>query len=338
MQLYEPIDGMDGSSRRSRARSSILWGNRPSWPRDCSSVQSSIVTNHTRNAPTRGEEGPIMAPSQENYKDNHSLCSRSPGEPFDSTENIAQDLHCNDSNLEVGNILGEEHSAEMSNDGQRREVINKEDRLHGNGEIANRGGHTTTKQLWSKAVFKVSAATAMLRRESCLLPGYSAGEEGNKEDMTCATTEDLLMLSVGDCSFIRRSDQTWSYAIVADRSVAYISFTMNSRGSTKTVPLKQWSSHIKLPARPSIHPGYSVGNTGHEGDMLNHSSRKEATKAASRLRIGGGAFCMRSNGSWAYAIVKDRDESAITFQVNAHGSTKVIELSKCGKFVRCIKH
>jgi len=194
-------------------------------------------------------------------------------------------------------------------------------------------------------ILKVKVAPHCERYEPYQLPGYSIGDKSRKEDMASLSREETIAavsnLHVNDCAWIRRSDGTWSYAIVKARSDGddvSIAFQVNPRGSTKQISIKQCAGHICLPAKPDVHPGYSVGDPGRDGDIC---SQKESEKSVLKLRIGDGGFVKRSDGSWVYGIVKDRtdgDDATVTFQVNARGSTKVIAMSQCGKFVRRIKH
>jgi hypothetical protein len=94
---------------------------------------------------------------------------------------------------------------------------------------------------------------------------------------------------------------------------------------------------------PGMKPdSYSIGDTGCEEDMI--IDRKKTTTAASvgKLRANEAAFIRRSDGSWTYAIVKDRSfdggsSHSIRFQVNVRGCTKDFPESQWGTHVRCIK-
>jgi hypothetical protein len=50
-----------------------------------------------------------------------------------------------------------------------------------------------------------------------------------------------------DAAFVRRSDGSWTYAIVADwsRQEDSIRFVVNDRGSTKSYPMNTWSSSVR---------------------------------------------------------------------------------------------
>lgn len=63
--------------------------------------------------------------------------------------------------------------------------------------------------------------------------------------------ENVESLAIHSFAFILRSTGDWTYAIISDRPVesgpdASIRFVLNSRGSTKTIKAKNWSTHIRL--------------------------------------------------------------------------------------------
>ena len=69
-------------------------------------------------------------------------------------------------------------------------------------------------------------------------------------------------------------------------------------------------------------------------------SKKATAAAVSMIRVNDAAFVRRSDGSWTYAIVKDRpvgENETIRFKVNARGSTKAFPASQWGTYIRRIK-
>ncbi|KAL3786243.1 hypothetical protein ACHAWO_009519 [Cyclotella atomus] len=48
-----------------------------------------------------------------------------------------------------------------------------------------------------------------------------------------------------DAAFVRRSDGSWTYAIMADRTHDAIRFVVNEKGSTKSYPQKLWGSSVR---------------------------------------------------------------------------------------------
>jgi len=216
---------------------------------------------------------------------------------------------------------------------------------HGRGEMIYDDGNIE-EGFWSKGVLKEKVPGTCIRYRPFLLPGYSVGDACRKEDMVKATAEAVSKLHINDCAWIRRSDKSgkkggWSFAIVLSRSDgddASITFQVNDLGFTKIIGFLQWTTMVRLPRRSP--PGYSVGDTGRIEDMV-IVTEKEAVASVSKLNIGDAAFVSRSNGLWVYAILinqTDDSDARITFKINQTGSTKSIQMSKCGSYIRCIKH
>lgn len=93
---------------------------------------------------------------------------------------------------------------------------------------------------------------------------------------------------------------------------------------------------------PEILPQYALGDRGKDSDMI-IASKKETAASVAKIRVGDAAFVRRSDGSWTYAVVKDRtggDEmdkkGTIRFMVNLRGSTKAFPTSQWGTYVRRI--
>jgi len=85
---------------------------------------------------------------------------------------------------------------------------------------------------------------------------------------------------------------------------------------------------------------YCMGDKGEDDDMI-IESKKATAAAVAEIRSGDGAFVRRSDGSWTYAVVKDRtyggDSPTIRFKVNVRGSTKAFPTSQWGTYVRRIR-
>jgi hypothetical protein len=90
---------------------------------------------------------------------------------------------------------------------------------------------------------------------------------------------------------------------------------------------------------PDTLPGYAIGDVGRDEDII-IDSKKATAAAVAKIRANDAAFVRRSDGSWTYAIVKDRSFGSIPsirFKVNARGSTKDFPETQWGTYVRRIK-
>ena len=90
---------------------------------------------------------------------------------------------------------------------------------------------------------------------------------------------------------------------------------------------------------PDTLPHYSIGDRGNEDDMIIDSKKATAALVA-EIRANDAAFVRRSDGSWTYAVVKDRtygETETIRFKVNVRGSTKAFPISQWGTYVRRVK-
>jgi len=253
----------------------------------------------------------------------------------ESTKKHISDYRCSDTSGDSGFYTG---TAVSGNDDEEEYIP------HGRGEMVYDEGKIA-KGVWSNGLLKIQVPSDRERYEPFLLPDYSLGDMGGKEDMMNLPREEAVkavsLLHINDCAFIRRSDGTWSYAIVKSRvdgQSPTITFQVKPRGSTKEFTRKQWGGHVRLPTKPDTLPQYSVGDPGREEDMIIEASKTDTVKAVSLLRLRDAAFVKRSDGSWAYALVMERSGGEIKFEVNARGSTKVIGVLQCGKFVRRVKH
>jgi len=294
--------------------------------------------NHSTKKPEdlrrRSRSQAITEPDSTVASSNEDLkCSTA--ESVGSTRKNVYDFRCSDSNGDFGFYTGTLAALHMG-------TIDEKDVPHGRGEMVYDDSKIAWG-VWSKGILQVKVPQSREKYEPFLLPGYLVGDVGLSDDMMKAKAVAVSKLHVNDCAWIRRSDRTWSYAIVKSRSDgddASITFQVNPRGSTKTIGTAQWAGHVRLSAKHDVHPGYSVGDPGRDEDMM-IASQKETVLSASRLRIGDGGFVARSNGAWVYAIVIDRtdgDNAKITFEINHERCTKSIPISQCGRCVRCIKH
>jgi hypothetical protein len=86
-------------------------------------------------------------------------------------------------------------------------------------------------------------------------------------------------------------------------------------------------------------PSYEIGDKGSDEDMI-ITSKRETAAAVAQIRVNDAAFVRRSDGSWTYAVVKDRVDDgrheSIRFKVNTRGSTKSFPPSQWGTYIRCV--
>lgn len=78
----------------------------------------------------------------------------------------------------------------------------------------------------------------------------SLGSESNDREVGSRACEFDVHLAIGqlrhlDAVFIRRSDGSWTYALVADGNEDEIRFVVDDRGCTKVVPKSLWKSHVR---------------------------------------------------------------------------------------------
>jgi len=268
--------------------------------------------------------------SNENKED-----TKQPLNSLESTNKNVNDIRCHDSNGDWGFYTGTVFTAPT-------DTNNEAGLPQGRGVMVYDDGHIA-KGVWLRGLLKLKVHSDQERYEPEFFPGYSVGDVGRYDDMVKATISAVSKLHVSDCAFIRRSTGKWTYAIVKCRSDLPddVSITFSAaKGSTKTVTIDKWVSHVRLLKKPDVLPGYSMGDTGCEEDMI-ISTQNETINCVSKLAIDDAAWVRRSDGSWTYAIVIDRtegDDAKITFEINQRGSTKSIRLSHCGRQVRRIRH
>eukprot|EP00804_Cyclotella_cryptica_P021840 CCRYP_000821-RA/>CCRYP_000821-RA protein AED:0.01 eAED:0.01 QI:142/1/1/1/0/0/2/582/663 len=86
--------------------------------------------------------------------------------------------------------------------------------------------------------------------------------------------------------------------------------------------------------------GYSIGDEGKPYHFNASTSREEAAKEASTLRVGDAAFIKRSDLKWTYAVVTERtvsdDAVTLRFEVDVAKNRKSFPESQWGKYIRVI--
>lgn len=126
---------------------------------------------------------------------------------------------------------------------------------HGQGEMAYDRG-LVSSGIWYNGVLDtegpVAATVAEEKYEPDRISSYSVGDVGKARDMIIdskkATVIAVSQIRSNDAAFVRRSDGTWTYAIVKDRTEgekATIRFKVNARGSTKAFPVTQWGAYVR---------------------------------------------------------------------------------------------
>ena len=89
-----------------------------------------------------------------------------------------------------------------------------------------------------------------IKRKPQLSASYSLGDVGRKEDMVKATAEAVSRLWVGDCAWMRRSDNTWTYSRVRAVHDGTITFQVDYGKKIRTVPAT--ADNVMLVAKESI--------------------------------------------------------------------------------------
>lgn len=87
-------------------------------------------------------------------------------------------------------------------------------------------------------------------------------------------------------------------------------------------------------------PGYALGDVGRTGHFAAEISRDVATAEARGLAVGDGAFVLRSDQKWAYAVVTARvggENPTLTFAVDGRWNCKTLPAATWGKYVRVIR-
>lgn len=86
---------------------------------------------------------------------------------------------------------------------------------------------------------------------------YEVGETLRSSKDAMKRDKDLVSkLKVDDGAFVKRTDGSYTYAIINDRYYddqgEVFSFVVNKSGSTKTFPERMWAKFIKCPAKELI--------------------------------------------------------------------------------------
>ena len=138
----------------------------------------------------------------------------------------------------------------------------------------------------------VSMSVSKEECSPCVLTDYSIGDIGIDKDMTIdskkATAAAVGAIRANDAAFVRRSDGSWTYATVENRSYGAslsIIFRVSAQGSTKEFPMSQWGTHIRPIRRRGDPPPANATSSSDTGlSAYLDNSRKDGE----RRRIGGG--------------------------------------------------
>jgi hypothetical protein len=188
--------------------------------------------------------------------------------------------------------------------------VNEQYLPHGRGEMVYDKG-IVSAGIWYNGVLDTEEPVSMDGYVPNRLSNYEIGDKGSDEDMIIASKREtaaaVAQLRVNDAAFVRRSDGSWTYAVMKDQvddgRNRSIRFKVNTRGSTKSFPPSQWGTYIRCinsrteinanrrsdaqpkrsalglgeyldsnnrrPAQPSGHSSHSLaGNfTGYSGDI-----------------------------------------------------------------------
>merc|ERR1711957_349446 len=120
---------------------------------------------------------------------------------------------------------------------------------------------------------------------------------GKKETATA-----VALIRRNSAAWVRRSDSSWTYAIVKDHiyednsKVKAIRFKVNLRGSTKAFPASQWGTYVRRikkrapPDAPATMSSYDCRNQRSStlGDFLDSKTAEARNKVGSSISIAGG--------------------------------------------------
>jgi len=104
-----------------------------------------------------------------------------------------------------------------------------------------------------------------------------SGSDSNGEmDEGSSSRSAHISMAIGqlrhlDAAFVRRSDGSWTYAIVADGNDTEIRFVINNSGSTKSFPRSNWDSNVRRIRVLSER----------QGDKVIHNKRRKIQKSRS---------------------------------------------------------
>jgi hypothetical protein len=130
--------------------------------------------------------------------------------------------------------------------------VNEQYLPHGRGEMVYDKG-LVSAGIWYNGVLDTEEPVSMDGYVPHRLPNYEIGDKGSDEDMIITpkreTAAAVAQIRVNDAAFVRRSDGSWTYAIVKDQvddgRNRSIRFKVNTRGSTKSFPPSQWGTYIR---------------------------------------------------------------------------------------------
>ena len=159
--------------------------------------------------------------------------------------------------------------------------------LESNNKSNNVRRHSKFEMEHSVAASKSSHQHKKQRMSCCSRKDYILGQALRTpkhmiiENCPQAATEKVSQLKKYDFAFIKRSDGSWTYAILAYRSEEdeCMMFVMDERGSTKVFTKKQWAKWVccvaadeKPPQREVVPRSVSVFGHGEDCSMLTYLS------------------------------------------------------------------
>eukprot|EP00804_Cyclotella_cryptica_P009638 CCRYP_011193-RB/>CCRYP_011193-RB protein AED:0.05 eAED:0.05 QI:315/1/1/1/0.5/0.2/5/3172/1307 len=169
--------------------------------------------------------------------------------------------------------------------------VNEEFLPHGLGEMVYDRG-VVSSGIWYKGVLDTEVPITQDEYVPERLQSFSVGDKGRDEDMIVdskrATAAAVTLLRVSDAAFVRRSDGTWTYAVVKERTEgadASIKFKVNARGSTKSFPMSQWGTYIRRIKRQNDAPAKKA-ITLDQFLMNNRSNIGSSHSVAGNLLLG----------------------------------------------------
>lgn len=123
------------------------------------------------------------------------------------------------------------------------EVIKKKSRQKKNKQLAKSNQVAPSTSTQSQQATSIASNS----RASTYLPHLDLGDAGSPQDMIPDSFESSIdSLQIHDFAFILRSDNQWTYAIIAERPKDTIRFVVDESGSAKFLSRKKWNDHIRL--------------------------------------------------------------------------------------------
>jgi hypothetical protein len=189
--------------------------------------------------------------------------------------------------------------------------VNEEYLPHGLGEMVYDRG-VVSSGIWYKGVLDTEVPLTQDEYVPERLQSFSVGDKGRDDDMIIdskrATAAAVSLLRVSDAAFVRRSDGTWTYAVVKERTEgadASIKFKVNARGSTKSFPMSQWGTYIRRIKRQNDAPA-KKSITLDQFLMNNRSNIGSSHSVAGNLFLGSSDHSVSSARS---APIMDRNKA-----------------------------